>query len=153
MSRFFFKVCRFYGKLCVFGGTLAKNTGIFRQSVWDWRDSIGICSLRSHIPGTLPVGPLQLRKARAEALFFSLPWSTRKPAFGDPGKLKNRTTFVVRPFFVAESEGFEPPDPLRSTVFKTAAFDHSANSPKYVPLKRDCKGRNKIQTCKLFLLF
>ena len=31
--------------------------------------------------------------------------------------------------FVAESEGFEPPDPLRSTVFKTAAFDHSANSP------------------------
>ena len=31
--------------------------------------------------------------------------------------------------FFAESEGFEPPDPLRSTVFKTAAFDHSANSP------------------------
>ena len=40
-------------------------------------------------------------------------------------------TFVIRPFS-AESEGFEPPDPLRSTVFKTAAFDHSANSPKYV---------------------
>ncbi len=31
---------------------------------------------------------------------------------------------------VAESEGFEPPDRFRSTVFKTAAFDHSANSPK-----------------------
>ena len=31
--------------------------------------------------------------------------------------------------FVAEREGFEPPDPLRSTVFKTAAFDHSAISP------------------------
>ena len=30
----------------------------------------------------------------------------------------------------AEREGFEPPDPLRSTVFKTAAFDHSAISPK-----------------------
>ncbi len=29
----------------------------------------------------------------------------------------------------AESEGFEPPDLLQSTVFKTAAFDHSANSP------------------------
>ncbi len=28
----------------------------------------------------------------------------------------------------AESEGFEPPDLLQSTVFKTAAFDHSANS-------------------------
>ena len=32
--------------------------------------------------------------------------------------------------FSAEREGFEPPDPLRSTVFKTAAFDHSAISPK-----------------------
>ena len=32
--------------------------------------------------------------------------------------------------FFAEREGFEPPDPLRSTVFKTAAFDHSAISPK-----------------------
>ena len=29
----------------------------------------------------------------------------------------------------AESEGFEPPDLLQSTVFKTAAFDHSASSP------------------------
>ena len=30
---------------------------------------------------------------------------------------------------MAESEGFEPPDLLQSTVFKTAAFDRSANSP------------------------
>ena len=30
---------------------------------------------------------------------------------------------------MAESEGFEPPDPCGSTVFKTAAIDHSANSP------------------------
>ena len=37
--------------------------------------------------------------------------------------------------FSAESEGFEPPDPLRSTVFKTAAFDHSANSPICFPRK------------------
>ncbi len=29
----------------------------------------------------------------------------------------------------AEREGFEPPDPRRSTVFKTAAIDHSAISP------------------------
>ena len=37
----------------------------------------------------------------------------------------------------AEKEGFEPPDLLQSTVFKTAAFDHSAISPKrlqiYIP--------------------
>ncbi len=30
---------------------------------------------------------------------------------------------------VAEREGFEPPEPFGSTVFKTAAFDHSATSP------------------------
>ena len=29
----------------------------------------------------------------------------------------------------AEREGFEPPDPCGSTVFKTAAIDHSAISP------------------------
>ena len=29
----------------------------------------------------------------------------------------------------AESEGFEPPGPEGPTVFKTAALDHSANSP------------------------
>lgn len=31
--------------------------------------------------------------------------------------------------FFAEKEGFEPPDLLQSTVFKTAAFDRSAISP------------------------
>ncbi len=31
---------------------------------------------------------------------------------------------------LAESEGFEPPDLLQSTVFKTAAIDHSASSPR-----------------------
>ena len=31
---------------------------------------------------------------------------------------------------MAEREGFEPPDPRGSTVFKTAAFDHSATSPR-----------------------
>ena len=30
---------------------------------------------------------------------------------------------------MAESEGFEPPDPFGSTVFKTAAFGRSASSP------------------------
>ncbi len=28
--------------------------------------------------------------------------------------------------FLVEGEGFEPPDLLQSTVFKTAAFDRSA---------------------------
>ena len=34
--------------------------------------------------------------------------------------------------FVAEREGFEPPVPRGTTVFKTAAFDHSAISPDAV---------------------
>ena len=33
-------------------------------------------------------------------------------------------------FFGAEREGFEPPEPRSSTVFKTAAFDHSAIFPR-----------------------
>lgn len=31
--------------------------------------------------------------------------------------------------FFAEREGFEPPVPRSTTVFKTAAIDHSATSP------------------------
>ena len=31
---------------------------------------------------------------------------------------------------LAEREGFEPPEGYPSTVFKTAAFDHSATSPR-----------------------
>ena len=30
---------------------------------------------------------------------------------------------------LAENEGFEPPVPCGTIVFKTTAFDHSANSP------------------------
>ena len=37
-------------------------------------------------------------------------------------------TFLLRD--LAEREGFEPPEPRSSTVFKTAAIDHSATSPK-----------------------
>ncbi|MFM1931282.1 MAG: hypothetical protein RL226_585 [Bacteroidota bacterium] len=33
-------------------------------------------------------------------------------------------------FFLAEREGFEPPVPRGTTVFKTAAIDHSAISPR-----------------------
>ena len=33
---------------------------------------------------------------------------------------------------LAEEEGFEPPEPFGSTVFKTAAIDHSATPPRDV---------------------
>ena len=38
-------------------------------------------------------------------------------------------TSIIK-FKMAESEGFEPPEPFGSTVFKTAAFNHSATPPR-----------------------
>ena len=45
---------------------------------------------------------------------------------------RHKKTPLLRGFFnvMAESEGFEPPEDFSSTVFKTAAFDHSASSPE-----------------------
>ena len=44
---------------------------------------------------------------------------------------KGNKLFIRKlPYFSAEKEGFEPPDLLQSTVFKTAAIDHSAISPR-----------------------
>ena len=36
---------------------------------------------------------------------------------------------TIKNNFLAERQGFEPWEALTSTVFKTAAFDHSATSP------------------------
>ena len=51
----------------------------------------------------------------------------------------------------AEREGFEPPDLLQSTVFKTAAFDRSAISPaqKYVCRLNRQNLSNNIFNCLL----
>ena len=50
--------------------------------------------------------------------------------------------FSYPPF--AEREGFEPPVPRSTTVFKTAAIDHSAISPnlffKSACFQKRCKG-------------
>jgi hypothetical protein len=43
--------------------------------------------------------------------------------------LKTKNPKLSFRVFLAEKEGFEPPDLLQSTVFKTAAFDRSAISP------------------------
>ena len=37
--------------------------------------------------------------------------------------------------FLAEREGFEPPVPLSTSVFKTGAIDHSATSPNAYALR------------------
>ena len=49
----------------------------------------------------------------------------------------------------AEREGFEPPEPRSSTVFKTAAIDHSAISP--IPLLMDIS--SKAMQMYVFFLF
>ena len=45
--------------------------------------------------------------------------------------------------FLAEREGFEPPERRRSAVFKTAVIDHSTTSPnffeKYSSFEKRCK--------------
>ncbi len=55
-------------------------------------------------------------------------------------KVANRKTYNL----LAEREGFEPPVPRSTTVFKTAAIDHSAISPetlsRSVPFQKRCKG-------------
>lgn len=63
---------------------------------------------------------------------------------------------------LAEGEGFEPPVPLGTTVFKTAAIDHSAIPPKnrrkssilFCVLQIQCKKLEiKLQICFVYLRF
>ena len=51
-------------------------------------------------------------------------------------------------FGFAEREGFEPPVPRGTTVFKTAAIDHSAISPEM-----RCKSRCFFQSPKNIKLY
>ena len=63
----------------------------------------------------------------------SRPWG-EKALYPSHKKIKGAhlDSFI---FSGGEREGFDPPEPLSSTVFKTAAIDHSAISPKI-----GCKG-------------
>src|SRR5690606_41188502 len=46
------------------------------------------------------------------------------------GAPKRKKLHLSMKLFLSDSEGFEPPNLLQLTVFKTAAFDHSASSPR-----------------------
>ena len=48
-----------------------------------------------------------------------------------PASIKRKQQLLL---LSAEKEGFEPPEPLSSTVFKTAAIDHSA----IFPISKSC---------------
>ena len=57
---------------------------------------------------------------------------------------------------VAEREGFEPPVPCSTPVFKTGAFDHSAISPcKLWSSFRvcECKDTQCLAICQIFTIF
>ena len=47
-------------------------------------------------------------------------------------EIKKQEWLVTILVFLAQREGFEPPETLVSTVFKTAAIDHSTISARYV---------------------
>lgn len=51
---------------------------------------------------------------------------------------------------IAERQGFEPRVPCSTTVFKTAAIDHSATSPKNFFFKK-CFFAKALQRYKSFL--
>ena len=64
--------------------------------------------------------------------------------------LLSRTAMKTYFIIFAESEGFEPPDLLQSTVFKTAAFDRSANFP-FAKVQHFSKPASILQ--RFFILF
>ena len=89
------------------------------------------------IPALLAGGALaEMNRCAGSTPFFLclFPTGASLLANGREQTQKNRKIFIFR-FFSAEREGFEPPDPLRSTVFKTAAIDHSATSPSALGLQ------------------
>ena len=53
-------------------------------------------------------------------------------------------------FYFAEREGFEPPVPLSTAVFKTAVIDHSTISPVLELLQSGCKGTGIFLILQIF---
>ena len=74
----------------------------------------------------------------------SIPSLPRASLQKKAGKTLQINLRILPAFFFAEREGFEPPVPRSTTVFKTAAIDHSAISPnlffKSACFQKRCKG-------------
>ena len=87
-----------------------------------WRDSVA--ALRHPWRGGLNGNGIT---GRGPLCFFAGPPDVSKlpPA----GHQKSTAAYAAMPFPFAEAEGFEPPVRRRTTVFKTAAIDHSATPP------------------------
>ena len=89
-----------------------------------------VAPLNAH-PFCSPQGPLQAHCAKSgkpPTLFSHLRLQVNLRQRYKNKRYRFLDTFLLRG--LAEREGFEPPEPRSSTVFKTAAIDHSATSPK-----------------------
>ena len=89
----------------------------------------------------------------AELHFFFCPLLCPKTSLAHHWAQKNEPCRTRFSFCFAEREGFEPPEPLSSTVFKTAAIDHSAISPthsKHAFFKIGCKGTTNFGYTQIF---
>ena len=70
--------------------------------------------------------------------------------------IKKAQRFALSFKLFAEREGFEPPEPFSSTVFKTAVIDHSTTSPSAENLQNpvwDCKDIHILCICKNKFVF
>jgi hypothetical protein len=85
----------------------------------------GVGELTSLIPNRLSNASIETQTI-CDGLFFVFFRFTEASS----AHIRKQKTHNVRcEFPFAEKEGFEPPVPCGTTVFKTAAFDHSAISP------------------------
>ena len=121
---------------------LCRSVHTFRVGNWkkngDWRPRPnprkvrygGENGIRTH-EGVLSPYSLSRRAPSADSaispwsLFFKIPWVPAGSKTGIPDPALRMATGSV-----AEGVGFEPTEPLSSTVFKTAAFNHSAIPPR-----------------------
>ena len=98
----------------------------------------------------LPKCPRSPTKSLRMALFVSR--SSHEPpikrAFS-PSKQKREKSKKCFLLFLAQREGFEPPDSFPSTVFKTAAIDHSTISA-YINFYKTSRQRFDARFCSRF---
>ena len=64
--------------------------------------------------------------------------------------LKRKKSNPIGLLFFAEREGFEPPVPLSTVVFKTTVIDHSTISPVLFCLESGCKGKEIFWNKQIF---
>ena len=121
--------------------------------------SPGFRSLRSEGLATayaVPFPSFSVSKAfmsETETVSFCIiahPYESKLSRMGYYAKTPHLRAALIIALHCAEREGFEPPEPLSSTVFKTAVIDHSTISP--FPFW-DCKVRNFLCYSKFFLFY